>query len=79
MTWKKFWSMQDWKGDLMATKITKVEPETTLPRFSKKQITSAKKYRVNIDLVSSLLADDGLYTLAEVDDMIDKFLKGKVK
>lgn len=72
--------MQDWKGDLMTTKTKQVEPEAVeTPRFSKKQITSAKKYRSNIDLVSSLLADDGLYSLAEVDEKIDGFLKGRVK
>lgn len=46
--------------------------------FVKAQIVSAKKYEDDIDIVNALLEDDKPYTLAEVDNIIDEFKKGKV-
>ena len=47
--------------------------------FSKEQLVSSKKYRHHRDLVNVLLADDRLYSFEEVDILINKFMKGKVK
>lgn len=46
--------------------------------FVKAQIVSAKKYEDDIDIVNALLEDDKPYTLAEIDNIIDEFKKGKV-
>ena len=47
--------------------------------FSKEQLVSSKKYRNQRDLVKVLLVDDRLYSFEEVDILINKFMKGKVK
>lgn len=47
-------------------------------KFSKKQIVSSKRYRNNVDLLNSVLKDKKTYTLKEVDEIIEKFKKGKV-
>ncbi|MEA4831572.1 MAG: hypothetical protein VB118_03025 [Oscillospiraceae bacterium] len=47
-------------------------------KFSKKQIASSKRYKDRIDLVNALLDDDKEYSLAEVDETIETYLKGKV-
>lgn len=47
--------------------------------FSKEQILSAKKYKHNRDVVSVVLEDERRYGLEEVDKLIEKFMKGKVK
>lgn len=49
------------------------------PRFSKEQLLSSAKYRGKKDLVSALLDGSKTYTIAEVDQMVDRFMKGKVK
>lgn len=48
-------------------------------RFSKAQISEALKYRDRKDLVCALLDDDKTYTMEQVDEMIYKFMRGKVK
>lgn len=48
-------------------------------KYTKDQILSAKKYKHNKDVVNVVLKDDQLYTLEEVDKLIEKFMKGKVK
>ena len=47
--------------------------------FSKEQLVSSYKYRHQRDLINVLLADDRLYSFEEVDSLINKFMKGKVK
>lgn len=56
-----------------------VKVEQTEPMFSKAQILASAKYRVRKDLVDALLDDSKKYTMKQVDELIDKFLKGKVK
>lgn len=46
--------------------------------FTKEQIVSAKKYKHKQDVVNVVLKDGQLYTLDEVDDLIEKFMKEKV-
>lgn len=46
--------------------------------FVKEQIVSAKKYEDEVDIVNALLDEDKSYTLAEVDNIIDEFKKGRV-
>jgi hypothetical protein len=47
--------------------------------YTKEQIISAKKYIHRKDVVNVVLKDGQSYTLKEVDELIEKFMKGKVK
>ena len=47
--------------------------------FSKAQLICSDKYRGKRDMLNALLADDKRYTSAEVDAVIEKYMKGKVK
>ena len=48
------------------------------PTFTKRQLLKSNWYSHKRDLLSALLADDRQYSHAEVDQAIDKFMKGKV-
>lgn len=52
--------------------------EAAAPTFTKDQLAASKRYASLRDLVSVLLEDGRQYTLAEVDEKIEKFKKGKV-
>ncbi|UDN58240.1 hypothetical protein JJC01_19120 [Clostridioides sp. ES-S-0010-02] len=45
-------------------------------KFSKEQIVNSKKYVNRKDLLNAILKEDGLYSFSEVDNRIDKFMKG---
>lgn len=47
-------------------------------KFTKRALVSCKKLREQRDIVSALLEDDKVYTISEVERMIEQFLKGKV-
>lgn len=49
------------------------------PKFSRGQILASARYRNRKDLVSALLEEDGTYTMEEVSQKVDQFMKGKVK
>lgn len=46
--------------------------------FSKQQFLTAKRYAGKQDLLNALLDDDKQYTIEQVNNMLEKFLKGKV-
>jgi len=48
------------------------------PTFTKDQLATSKRYANLRDLVTVLLEDGKQYTLAEVDEKIEAFKKGKV-
>lgn len=48
-------------------------------KYTKDQILSAKKYKHSRDVVNVVLNNDQVYSLEEVDDLVEKFMKGKVK
>lgn len=52
--------------------------EAAAPTFGKAQLLQSKKYAQQKDLLNALLKADHDYTLQEVDNMIEDFLKGKV-
>lgn len=52
--------------------------EKEVDKFTKEQITSAKKYEDYRDLISAMWTDESLKTTEQVDAMIDKFMKGQV-
>nr|WP_308742102.1 hypothetical protein [uncultured Anaerocolumna sp.] len=47
--------------------------------FTKDQVLSSKRYENIRDAVSVVLENGKSYSLAEVDELIEKFMKGKVK
>lgn len=58
-----------------ATTAAQAAPMT----FQKSGLLASKKYANRRDLLSVLLEDNKDYTLDEVDALLEKFLKGKVK
>lgn len=53
--------------------------EPTGQKFSKSQLIRCGRYHDRRDLVDALLDDSEKYTTAQVDKMIENFMKGKVK
>ena len=49
------------------------------PLFGKEQILVSKKYENRKDVCAAVIPDGFHGTLQEVDILIDKFMKGKVK
>ena len=49
------------------------------PKFYKKQLLTSEKYASRRDLLNALLDDNEAYSTVQVDEIIEKFLKGKVK
>lgn len=47
-------------------------------KYSKSQIIAANKYKHCSDIVNVILKEEALYTLKEVDNLINQFMKGKV-
>lgn len=47
-------------------------------KFSKEKIVASKRYKDKVDIVNALLSDGKEYSLEEVDDIINNFMKGKV-
>ena len=60
----------------MANKAKETATET---KYSKQQFISSKKYAGLKYALEALLEDGKLYTTAEVDALLDRFMKGKVK
>ncbi len=48
-------------------------------KFKKAALLKAKKYAGQRDLLAALLKDDQEYTAAEVNAILDRFAKGKVR
>ncbi len=59
----------------MATKTA----QEAAAAYTKEQLVTSKKYATRQDILSALLADGKTYTLDEVDALIEKYMKGKVK
>lgn len=47
--------------------------------FDKVSIVEAKRYADKKDVCNAILENDRLYTFDEVDNLIEKFMKGSVK
>lgn len=57
---------------------TKNKPASTEPAFTKDVLVKSKRFHNEQDIVSALLDDGVEYTVAEVEDMIQNYMKGKV-
>ena len=60
----------------MATKKTESKQETL---FTKEQILASNKYADKRDVCNTVIPDNFHGTLNDVDVLIEKFMKGKVK
>lgn len=63
----------------MAIKNKPAEKAVQEPMFSKDSLVSCERFYKRRDLLSALLDDGKEYTIAEVEKMIDDYMKGKVK
>jgi len=55
------------------------EADTQESVFSKEQILQASRFSEHVDIIDALLENDRQYTIRQVEDIVGKFLKGKVK
>lgn len=59
---------------------TSVEAKTQkAPEFTKAKILTFKNYRFRVDLLKVILDDTKTYSIKDVDTLIERFMKGKVK
>lgn len=63
----------------MSTKKNPAASAVKEPKFTKETLVNSKRFRNERDLVSALLEDGVEYTTSEVEKMIMKYMKGKVK
>ena len=47
--------------------------------YSKEQLAASERYATKRDIISALLENGKTYTLDEVDALIEKYMKGKVR
>lgn len=62
----------------MAGKTSKQTETQEAVRYTKEQLASAKRYRGKKDLINALLESRQTYTMAEADETLEQFMKGKV-
>jgi hypothetical protein len=53
--------------------------QEAVSKYSKEQILAANRYYNRHDVINALWTDDSMKSIEEVDDMIEKFMKGRVK
>lgn len=61
------------------TKTAAKEAEKVESKFSKNQLLAAKRFSGKRDILEALLSDDKTYTVKTVEQMIEDYMKGKVK
>ena len=60
--------------------MAKKEPmQETVSKYSKEQILASSKYYNRHDVINAIWTDGSEKSIEEVDDMIEKFMKGMVK
>lgn len=62
----------------MAVRKVMKEEISEKNKFTKEQLVQSKRYIDRIDLLNVLLQTDMSYSLEEVDDLMNNFMKGKV-
>lgn len=60
----------------MATKQKDTVKQENL--FTKEQLLASNKYANRRDALDAILDDNGVYTIEQVDSLLEKFMKGKV-
>lgn len=61
----------------MTTKKENVA-ETVAPTYTKQQFLSAKRFAGHSDLLNALLDDDQIYTMEQVEKLLEDFIKKEV-
>lgn len=61
------------------TKTAAKEAEKVENKFSKNQLLAAKRFSGKRDILEALLSNDETYTVKTVEQMIEDYMKGKVK
>ncbi len=61
----------------MAKKDTE-EVGVTEEKFEKSQLVSSKRYSNLQDVLNAILVDGQTYTITDTENLINKFMKGKV-
>lgn len=56
-----------------------VEQSAELFQFDKEQMLASEKYHNNRDLVEALLDESKKYTMEQVDELVNSYMKGQVK
>ncbi|VIF48688.1 hypothetical protein [Clostridioides difficile] len=56
--------------------LSKTLSKGTDYKFTKEQIVNSKKYINRKDLLNAILKENELYSFSEVEDRINKFMKG---
>ena len=75
----RFTNNRSLEGENMSKKEETVEKIENNSTFSKNSIMISKRYAEKRDALSFLLKDDEFYTLEQVDELYDQFMKGQVK
>lgn len=60
-------------------KVQKVSTAKQENRFSKEQLLASERFRDRRDVLGTILADEKQYTINEAKELIEKYMKGKVK
>ena len=59
--------------------VTKEEVREAEIKHSKKALLASNRYANRRDVLGVILEDEKDYSTADVDDLLDKFMKGQVK
>ena len=60
------------------SKESKENKEVAVSTYSKEQIIESKKFKSRVDVLRVILDENKTYTIADVEDELNKFMKGKV-
>ena len=63
----------------MAKNDEELKKQADSERFTKKQLVCTERYCNQSDLLCALLEDGTRYTRSEADEIMNRFMKGKVK
>ncbi|HFL2424896.1 TPA: hypothetical protein ACG3JQ_001509 [Clostridioides difficile] len=61
---------------MIVLKTNDLDKKSNDYKFTKEQRVNSKKYVNKKDLLNAILKEDELYYFSEVEDMINKFMKG---
>lgn len=60
------------------SKESKENKEVAVSTYSKEQIIQSKKFKSRVDVLRVILDENKTYTIADVENELNKFMKGKV-
>lgn len=68
--------MDDKKTKAAASEQQRIKAESL---FSKEQLLASNRFQGKKDILNAILYPDKKYTISTVEQMIEKYMKGKVK